>query len=61
MPAGRPGADLILPEAEAGVAERTPMPVDNAPAVWTEGRSAVVSAQAPAEGKSLILPEAHRP
>lgn len=37
------------------------MPVDDAPAVWAEGRSAVVSAQAPAEGKSLILPEAHRP
>ena len=36
------------------------MPMD-APAVWTEGRSAVVSAQTPAEGKSLSLPEAHRP
>ena len=52
-----PGADLVLPEAEAAVAERIPMPVDDAPAVWTEGRSAVVSAQAPTEGKSLILPE----
>lgn len=56
-----PGADLVLPEAETAVAERTPMPVDDAPAVWTEGRSAIVSAQAPAEGKSLILPDAHRP
>lgn len=61
MPAGRPGADLILPADGTGVAERIPMPVDNAPAVWTEGRSAVVSAQTPAEGKSLILPDAHRP
>lgn len=56
-----PGADLVLPDAEAAVAERTPMPVDDAPAAWTEGRSAVVSAQAPAEGKSLILPETRRP
>ena len=56
-----PGADLVLPDAGTAIAERIPMPVDNAPAVWTEGRSAVVSAQAPAEGKSLILPEAHRP
>lgn len=55
------GADLILPEAEAAVAERIPMSVDDAPAVWTEGRSAVVSAQAPTEGQSLILPETHRP
>lgn len=55
------GADLILPAAGTGVAERIPMPVDDAPAVWTEGRSAVVSAQAPTEGKSLILPETHRP
>lgn len=61
MPAGRPGADLILPEAGTAVAERTPMPVDDAPAVWTEGRSAVVSAQAPTEGQSLILPETRRP
>lgn len=51
------GADLILPEAEAAVAERIPMPVDDAPAVWTEGRSAAVSMQAPVEGKSLSLPE----
>lgn len=56
-----PGADLILPEAEAAVAERIPMPVVDAPAVWAEGRSAVVSMQAPTEGQSLILPEAHRP
>ena len=56
-----PGADLILREAGTTVAERTPMPVDDTPAVWAEGRSAVVSAQAPTEGKSLILPEAHRP
>ena len=56
-----PGADLILREAGTTVAERIPMPVGDAPAVWTEGRSAVVSAQAPTEGKSLILPEAHRP
>lgn len=52
------GADLILPAAGTGVAERIPMPVADAPAVWTEGRSAVVSVQAPAEGKSLILPDA---
>lgn len=56
-----PGADLVLPEAGASVAERIPMPVGDAPAVWTEGRSAVVSAQAPAEGKSLSLPETRRP
>ena len=56
-----PGADLILPAAGTGVAERIPMPVVDAPAVWAEGRSAIVSVQAPAEGKSLILPEAHRP
>lgn len=56
-----PGADLVLPDAGTAVAERTPMPVGDAPAVWTEGRSAIVSVQAPAEGKSLILPEAHRP
>lgn len=56
-----PGADLILPAAGTGVAERIPMPVDDAPAVWTEGRSAIVSVQAPAEGKSLILPETRRP
>ena len=55
------GADLILPEAETIVAERTPMPVDDAPAVWTEGRSTVVSVQAPVDGQSLILPEARRP
>ena len=55
------GADLILPAAGTGVAERIPMPVDNAPAVWAEGRSTIVSVQAPAEGKSLILPEARRP
>lgn len=52
-----PGADLVLPDAGTAIAERIPMPVDDAPAVWTEGRSAVVSAQAPTEGKSLILPE----
>lgn len=56
-----PGADLVLPDAGTAVAERTPMPVDDAPAVWAEGRSAVISAQAPAEGKSLILPETRRP
>lgn len=56
-----PGADLVLPDAGAADAERIPMPVGDAPAVWTEGRSAVVSAQAPTEGQSLILPEAHRP
>lgn len=61
MPAGRPGADLILPEAEAAVAERIPMPVDDAPAVWMEGRSAAVSMQAPVDGQSLILPETRRP
>ena len=55
------GADLILPEAGTAVAERTPMPVDDAPAVWTEGRSAVVSAQTAVDGQSLILPEARRP
>lgn len=56
-----PGADLVLSDAGTAVAERTPMPVDDAPAVWTEGRSAIVSVQAPTEGKSLILPETHRP
>lgn len=56
-----PGADLVLPDAGTTVAERTPMPVGDAPAVWTEGRSAVVSTQAPTEGKSLILPETRRP
>lgn len=56
-----PGADLVLPEAGTTVAERTPMPVDDAPAVWAEGRSTIVSAQAPTEGKSLILPETRRP
>lgn len=61
MPAGRPGADLILREAGTTVAERIPMPVDDAPAVWTEGRSAVVSAQAAVDGQSLILPETRRP
>ena len=61
MPAGRPGADLILREAGTTVAERIPMPVGDAPAVWTEGRSAVVSMQAPTEGKSLILTETRRP
>ena len=55
------GADLILPAAGTGVAERIPMPIGDAPAVWTEGRSAVVPAQAPTEGKSLILPETRRP
>ena len=55
------GADLILPEAEAAVAERIPMPVGDAPAVWTEGRSAVVSAQTAVDGQSLILPETRRP
>lgn len=55
------GADLILPDGGTADAERIPMPVVDAPAVWAEGRSAVVSAQAPVEGKSLILPEAHRP
>ena len=52
------GADLILPDGGTADAERIPMPVDDAPAVWTEGRSAVVSAQAPTEGQSLILPDA---
>lgn len=61
MPAGRPGAGLVLSDAGTTVAERIPMPVDDAPAVWAEGRSAVVSAQTPAEGKSLILPETRRP
>lgn len=56
-----PGADLVLPDAGTAVAERTPMPVGDAPAVWAEGRSSIVSAQAPTEGKSLILPETHRP
>lgn len=56
-----PGADLILREAGTTVAERIPMPVDDAPAVWTEGRSAVVSMQAPVDGQSLILPETRRP
>lgn len=55
------GADLILPAAGTGVAERIPMPVDDAPAVWVEGRSTIVSVQAPAEGKSLSLPETRRP
>lgn len=55
------GADLILPAAGTGVAERIPMPVDDTPAVWTEGRSTVVSAQAPVDGQSLILPETRRP
>lgn len=52
------GADLILPAAGTGVAERIPMPVDDTPAVWTEGRSAVVSAQTAVDGQSLILPDA---
>lgn len=52
------GADLVLPEAGASVAERIPMPVGDAPAVWTEGRSAVVSAQTAVDGQSLILPDA---
>lgn len=56
-----PGADLVLSDAGTTVAQRIPMPVDDAPAVWTEGRSTIVSVQAPAEGKSLILPDAHRP
>lgn len=55
------GADLILPAAGTGVAERIPMPVDDAPAVWAEGRSAVVSMQAPVDGQSLILTETRRP
>ena len=55
------GADLILPDGGTADAERIPMPIGDAPAVWTEGRSAVVSMQAPAEGKSLILPETRRP
>ena len=55
------GADLILPDGGTADAERIPMPVDDAPAVWTEGRSAVVVAQAPVDGQSLILPETHRP
>lgn len=37
------------------------MPVDDAPAVWAEGRSAVVSAQTAVDGQSLILPETRRP
>ena len=53
-----PGADLVLPDVGTAIAERTPMPVDDAPAVWTEGRSAVVSAQTAVDGQSLILPEA---
>ena len=52
------GADLILPDGGTADAERIPMPVDDAPAVWTEGRSAVVSAQAAVDGQSLILPDA---
>ena len=56
-----PGADLVLPDGGTADAERIPMPVDDAPAVWTEGRSAVVAAQAPTEGQSLILPETRRP
>ena len=56
-----PSADLVLPDAGTTVAERTPMPVGDAPAAWTEGRSAVVSTQAPVDGQSLILPEARRP
>ena len=52
-----PGADLILPDGGTANAERIPMPVVDAPAVWAEGRSTIVSVQAPAEGKSLILPE----
>lgn len=55
------GADLILPADGTGVAERIPMPVDDAPAVWTEGRSAVVSAQTAVDGQSLILTETRRP
>lgn len=56
-----PGADLVLPDAGTAVAERTPMPVVDAPAVWTEGRSAAVSMQAPVDGQSLILRETRRP
>lgn len=56
-----PGTDLVLPDGGTTVAERTPMPVDDTPAVWTEGRSAVVSMQAPVDGQSLILPETRRP
>ncbi len=53
-----PGADLVLPDAGTAIAERIPMPMDDAPAVWTEGRSAVVSAQTAVDGQSLILPDA---
>ena len=56
-----PGADLVLPAAGTGVAERTPMPIGDAPAVWAEGRSSIVSVQAPVDGQSLILPETRRP
>ena len=56
-----PGADLVLPDAGTAIAERIPMPVVDAPAVWVESRSAVVSAQVPTEGQSLILPETRRP
>lgn len=55
------GADLVLSDAGTAVTARIPMPVGDAPTVWTEGRSAVVSAQTPAEGKSLSLPETRRP
>ena len=56
-----PGADLVLPDAGTAVAERTPMPVGDAPAVWAGGRASIVSGQARAEGQSLILPETRRP
>lgn len=55
------GADLVLSDAGTTVAERIPMPVDDAPAVWTEGRSAVVAAQTAVDGQSLILTETRRP
>ena len=56
-----PGADLVLPDVGTAIAERTPMPVDDAPAVRTDGRSAVVSAQTAVDGQSLILTETRRP
>ena len=55
------GADLVLSDAGTTVTERIPMPVDDVPAVWTEGRSAVVSAQTAVDGQSLILTETRRP
>lgn len=53
-----PGADLVLPDAGTAIVECIPMPVDDAPAVWMEGRSAAVSMQAAVDGQSLILPDA---